>query len=152
MAGGDVVAGSVGRAEDGETRREFRGAGRPSLPGSWHRRSSGTSAIAASMEALDRREVGALVESRFFDGGADQEASVAARDEISLRRADDMLEERARGHQQAEHLSFDGAGGKRVGRDLARPRSGTVDDLGGVKCGLRGLDAGGASVSYGDAR
>ncbi len=42
------------------------------------------------MQTLDGGEVGALVESSFFDGGADQQASVAARDEVDLGSADDM--------------------------------------------------------------
>ena len=72
------------------------------------------------MQTLDCGKVGALVESGFFDGGADEEASVAAGDQIRLGRSDDVLEERAGGHHEAEHLSFDGAGREGVRTNLRR--------------------------------
>jgi hypothetical protein len=101
------------------------------------------------MEALDCRDIGAFVESGFFDGSADQEASVATWDEICLVTADDVFKYRARRHQETEHLSFYGAGGKRVRPNLAGPRTGAVDDFRGVECGLDGCDARGAAIDYG---
>ncbi len=44
------------------------------------------------MKTLDRGEVRAFIESSFFDGGADQKAAIAARNEISLGRADYVFE------------------------------------------------------------
>src|ERR1700681_4058335 len=98
------------------------------------------------MQALDCGEVGAFIETGFFDGGADEKASVAARDEIHLGRADYVFEKGARGHQEAQHLSFYGACGKGVGRDLAGPSAGTVDDFGGVECSVDGFDPGSVAV------
>ncbi len=71
------------------------------------------------MQALDGREISSLIESGFFHGGADQQAPVAARDEIGLGRADYVFEQSVRWHQEAQHLSFHGARGEGVGRDLA---------------------------------
>ena len=55
--------------------------------------SLGTSSISRLVQALDGGEVRAFVESGFFYGGADEQAAVAARDEICLRRPDDMLQQ-----------------------------------------------------------
>ena len=94
MAGGDVVAGGGGRAENGETVGSSGAQASPvfqdlGIGKFWHERDCGL------MQALHRCEVYPFVESGLFDGGADEEATVAARDEIGLGTADDMLEQRA---------------------------------------------------------
>jgi hypothetical protein len=85
------------------------------------------------VQALDGGEVGALVESGFFHGGADQNSAVAARDEINFGRTDYMLEQFTTGRGEAEHLAFDRARGEGVRRDLAGPCSGAIDDFRGVE-------------------
>ena len=62
--------------------------------------------------------IGALVESGFFDGCADEEASVAPGDEIDFGRTDDVFDQIARMHGEAEHLSFDRAGRDRMWANL----------------------------------
>jgi hypothetical protein len=75
-------------------------------------------------------------------------------------RADDVADQVALRHDEAEHLAFDGARGDWVrtnlagryllGRYLSGPGSGAVDDLCGVECGLSCDHAGGAAAGYCD--
>ena len=150
VAGGDVVAGSLGFAEDGERVGSSGAKAGPAFENSGVAQ-FGDQRQRRMMEALDGGEVGALVESGFFDGGADEKASVATRDQVRLGRSHDVLQQSARRHYEAEHLSFDWARRKSVGSNLAGPCSSAVDHLGGVKCGLDGGDAGGAAIRYSDS-
>src|SRR6266567_1996680 len=148
VAGGDVVARSGCLAKDrqriGSSGAKSGPAFQDSCVGKSRHQSDGR-----LMQALNGCEVSALIESSFFDSSADEEAAVAARDEVGLRRADDMFQERARRHYQTEHLAFDRASGELVRSDLARPGSGTVNYFVAVKCGLRGFDASGTAVVFG---
>ena len=102
------------------------------------------------VQALDGGGVGAFIESGFFDSSADEEATVAARDQVDLGRADYVFDERVRGHQQAQHLAFNRACGEGMWKKLSRPGSGAVDDFGGVKRCFRGGDADGSALGNGD--
>ena len=94
MASGDVVAGCLGLTEDRESVGSSGAQAGPVFEDSSvaQFRDEREGCV---MQTLDGGEVGALVESGFFDGGADEETSVTARDEIDLGGANDVLEQSA---------------------------------------------------------
>src|ERR1700733_2717414 len=128
VAGCDVITRNSGCAEDrksvGSTRAKarpvFEDAGIAELRDEFER---------GAMQALDGCKIGALVEACFFDGGADQKSTVSSRDEICLGRSDHMFYQLARGHHEAEHLSFDWPGGEEGRRNLAGPCTRAVGDF-----------------------
>src|SRR5262249_48883049 len=93
------------------------------------------------MEPLHGLNIGALVKACFFDCGADEQATVAARDEVDVWCADDVPNEIARLHRHAQHLSFDRSHQKSLWTDLACPCSRAVYDYFGKKRCLRSCDA-----------
>src|ERR1700733_2837771 len=130
VAGGYVIAGSGGGAENGQGVGSSWAEAGPvfenfAVAQLWNQ------VERCAMKALNCRDVGALVESGFFDGRAHQKASVATGDQIDGGRADYVFDQRGRGHQKAQHLSFYGMRGKGVWSDLACPCSGAVDDFSG---------------------
>src|SRR3981081_2124216 len=143
MSGSYVVAGSGGGAEN---RQRIRSSWAEPCPILEYLRIAefGHEGDGSPVQTLNGGNVDALVESRFFHRCAHEQASVTSGDEISLGRSDDMLQQTARLHRQAEHLSLDWPGWKRMRPDLAGPRARAVHNL---RCEERRLGRGDASGS-----
>jgi len=117
VAGGDIVSGRSRLSKDG---KGIGRAGAQPCPAFqdlrvakfWHQGQSGI------VQALDRISVGAFVEARLLDRGADEQASIAARDEISFWRSHNVLKQISRRHGQAYDLALHGASREGVRRDL----------------------------------
>jgi len=99
----DVVSATCGLAEYRQTIRSSRTKSSPVFQ-DLRVAQLGKYFQSGLMLALNRLRNCPFVESRFLYGCSDQKATVAARDEIDLRSAYDMLQQSARWHRQAQHL------------------------------------------------
>jgi len=112
---------------------------------------NGRDSYGCLIEALDGLRVGALIESGFFEGRAEQDAAVGARDDVNVGGTDDVTDDR-RGigggglRDDADHLAFDGAGGNGEWCNFGGPGSGAVDDGWGAIGGVRGANTNGAAT------
>jgi hypothetical protein len=93
VARGYEIARSLRGAKNGEI---VRGSGAQARPGlmDFGVRQLGEEGFGGMVQALNRIGMSTLVKARFFDGGSDEQASIAARNEINLGRADDVLDQR----------------------------------------------------------
>src|SRR5580704_57135 len=82
------------------------------------------------MQTVNRVGSGALVESCFFQSGANQNSSITAWHQVNLGSANHVTHDVVPGAGYSEHLPFDRAGREAMGGETSRPRARAIHHAG----------------------